>query len=170
MAPKHADTLTYHCPGYREGLSSGSWPNLNIFASPQPPSGSPQHTSARARQSAPKSATRRHRLRQQPQQSCGNLASPSQSWSRRKVAARGRTCTSAVHDTNSPESEHLQRTSGDESVSARSHRLSGHEYCRADQAVGSVCSRHGRVCTGQRGEAILSRRRRYCAKCKFERL
>jgi hypothetical protein len=100
--PKHADMLTHHCPGYRERLSSGSRPNLNIFASPQPPSGSPQHTPAHARQSAPKSAPRRHRLRQQPQQSCGSPAAPSQSWSCRKVAARGRTCTSAVHDSNAP--------------------------------------------------------------------
>ena len=36
-------------------------------------------------------------------------------------------CTSAVHDTNSTESEHLQHTSRDESVGARSHRRSGHE-------------------------------------------
>eukprot|EP00966_Prymnesium_polylepis_P014856 343304-Prymnesium_polylepis.1 len=55
--------------------------------------------------------------RQQPQQSCGSPASPSQSWSRRKVAARRRTCTSAVHDTNSRESEHMQHTRAEMSQS-----------------------------------------------------
>eukprot|EP00966_Prymnesium_polylepis_P128623 2974939-Prymnesium_polylepis.1 len=48
---RHAHTSLSRVQGGAH--SSGPWPNLNIFASPQPPSGSPPHTSARARQSAP---------------------------------------------------------------------------------------------------------------------